>query len=141
MSTQDAVVDLIYMMAAFWELCHLLSAIYQMLMSFVTRGGRADILLELCKVRCCVSLFRRPPMFRTIGLAIILLAALALLTLAAEPSRADPTSAPDDSVTGVFGEGAPTQAQPSKTGAMRWTYPFELPGGARTTAAAIVLDL
>ena len=66
-------------------------------------------------------------MFRTIDLAIPLSAALALITLTLVPSRADPTSAPDESVTGVFGEGAPTQGQPSKTGAMKWTYPFELP--------------
>lgn len=66
-------------------------------------------------------------MFRTIDLAIPLSAALALITLTLVPSRADPTSAPDKSVTGVFGEGAPTQGQPSKTGAMKWTYPFELP--------------
>jgi Salmonella virulence plasmid 65kDa B protein len=56
----------------------------------------------------------------------ILLAALSILIAA--PGLADPTSAPDESVAGVFGEAATAQGQPdSKTGEMRWSYPFELP--------------
>jgi len=59
----------------------------------------------------------------------IVSSALIALTMFTAPfARADPTSAPGDAVEGVFGESTAGSGQPdSKTGAMGWTYPFNLP--------------
>ena len=52
-----------------------------------------------------------------------------LLSLLLAPvSQADPTSLTGNSVGGVFGEGATGLGKPdAKTGAMTWSYPFDLP--------------
>ena len=54
--------------------------------------------------------------------------AAALAALGATPAVADPTSATGDSAEGIFGEALSGHGQAdSRTGAMTWSYPFNLP--------------
>jgi hypothetical protein len=51
-----------------------------------------------------------------------------LTILTASSGRADPTSAPGETAEGVFGEGSAGHGEPdSKTGAMNYSYPINLP--------------
>jgi Salmonella virulence plasmid 65kDa B protein len=59
---------------------------------------------------------------------ILIVVTIALFMLIAPSVRADPTSVPGEMAEGVFGEGNTGHGQPdNKTGAMTWTYPFNLP--------------
>jgi RHS repeat-associated protein len=40
--------------------------------------------------------------------------------------NADPTTAPEESAAGVFGEGSPAYGEPDKSGALTYSYPFQL---------------
>ncbi len=53
---------------------------------------------------------------------------IAMAALTSPQVSADPTTSPGDSAEGVFGEGLSGRGQAdSKTGAMTWSYPFNLP--------------
>ncbi|MGZ8907560.1 MAG: hypothetical protein ACXW1U_17770, partial [Methylobacter sp.] len=49
---------------------------------------------------------------------------------------ADPTSAPGPEAVGVFGEGSAAHGEPDKTGAMSYSYPFDLLAARGATTAA-----
>ncbi len=57
-------------------------------------------------------------------MALLALTALSITSVGA----ADTTSAPEEMAQGGFGKGTAGYRQPdSRTGAMTWTYPFDLP--------------
>jgi YD repeat-containing protein len=61
-----------------------------------------------------------PLRLRAVIISAVTAATLSTATLA------DPTSAPVDTAVGVFGEGKGNHGEPDKSGAMTYTYPFQL---------------